>query len=136
MPLSNEPSPKSSMTSDTPSFLIALKLSSVSGTSSTSTRSVLRMCIAEQGFKPTGQQALPLLVALGRAVRLPQAGLWAALVLAVSPVAIRYSQEARHYALLLLFGLLATVLLLRALEMTQDLMSDVFHVYTIEYFRP
>lgn len=63
-----------------------------------------------------GVLAVPLLVALGRAVRLPRAGLWAALLLAVSPFAIHYSQEARHYALLLLFGLLATVLLLRALE--------------------
>ena len=62
-----------------------------------------------------GVLAVPLLVALGRVVRLPRAGLWAALLLAVSPFAIRYSQEARHYALLLLFGLLATVLLLRAL---------------------
>ena len=66
-----------------------------------------------------GVLAVPLLVALGRAVRLPQAGLWAALLLAVSPFAIRYSQEARHYALLLLFGLLATVLLLRALGRDQ-----------------
>ena len=40
-------------------------------------------------------------------------------VLAVSLFAIRYSQEARHYALLLLFGLLATVLLLRALGRDQ-----------------
>ncbi len=63
-----------------------------------------------------GVLAVPLLVALGRAVRLPGTGLWAALLLAVSPFHIRYSQEARHYALLLLFGLLATVLLLRALE--------------------
>ena len=63
-----------------------------------------------------GVLAVPLLAALGRAVRLPGAGLWAALLLAVSPFHIRYSQEARHYALLLLFGLLATVLLLRALE--------------------
>ena len=62
-----------------------------------------------------GVLAVPLLVALGRVARLPRAGLWAALLLAVSPFAIRYSQEARHYALLLLFGLLATVLLLRAL---------------------
>ena len=63
-----------------------------------------------------GVLAVPLMVALGRAARLPGAGLWAALLLAVSPFHIRYSQEARHYALLLLFGLLATVLLLRALE--------------------
>lgn len=63
-----------------------------------------------------GVLAVPLLVTLGRVARLPRAGLWAALLLAVSPFAIRYSQEARHYALLLLFGLLATVLLLRALS--------------------
>jgi 4-amino-4-deoxy-L-arabinose transferase-like glycosyltransferase len=62
-----------------------------------------------------GVLAVPLLVALGRVAGRPRAGLWAALLLAVSPFAIRYSQEARHYALLLLFGLLATVLLLRAL---------------------
>ena len=63
-----------------------------------------------------GVLAVPLMVALGRVVRLSGAGLWAALLLAVSSFHIRYSQEARHYALLLLFGLLATVLLLRALE--------------------
>jgi len=63
-----------------------------------------------------GVLAVPLMVALGRVVRLSGAGLWAALLLAVSSFHIRYSQETRHYALLLLFGLLATVLLLRALE--------------------
>jgi 4-amino-4-deoxy-L-arabinose transferase-like glycosyltransferase len=62
-----------------------------------------------------GVLAVPGMIALGRVVGRPRAGLWAALLLAVSPFAIRYSQEARHYSLLLLFGLLATVLLLRAL---------------------
>jgi len=63
-----------------------------------------------------GVVAVPLLVAFGRAVRLPRAGLWAALLLAVSPSAIRYSQEARHYSLLLLFSLLALYWLYRAMS--------------------
>ncbi|MCW5864862.1 MAG: glycosyltransferase family 39 protein, partial [Anaerolineae bacterium] len=61
-----------------------------------------------------GVLAVPLLLALGRAARLPAAGRWAALLLAVSPFHIRYSQEARHYALLLFFSLLALYWLYRA----------------------
>ena len=63
-----------------------------------------------------GVLAVPLLLALGRAARRPAAGRWAALLLAVSPFHIRYSQEARHYALLLLFSLLALYWLYRALD--------------------
>ncbi len=61
-----------------------------------------------------GVLAVPLLLAFGRAARLPVAGRWAALLLAVSPFHIRYSQEARHYALLLFFSLLALYWLYRA----------------------
>ncbi len=62
-----------------------------------------------------GILTVPLMVALGRAMRLPRAGLWAAFLLAVSPFHIRYSQEARHYALLLFCSLLSLYFLYRAM---------------------
>lgn len=58
----------------------------------------------------------PLLFAYGRALGRPRAGLWAAFLLALSPFHVRYSQEARHYALLLLFSLLASYFLYRAMS--------------------
>jgi mannosyltransferase len=63
-----------------------------------------------------GTLALPLLVVLGRSLRQPQAGWWAALLLAVSPLHLKYTQEARHYALLMSLSLLSYILLFRALR--------------------
>ncbi|MFN2136362.1 MAG: glycosyltransferase family 39 protein [Candidatus Promineifilaceae bacterium] len=62
-----------------------------------------------------GILAVPLLVAFGQTARLPRAGLWAALLLALLPFHIRTSQEARHYALLLFFSLLSLYWLYRAM---------------------
>ena len=62
-----------------------------------------------------GILTVPLVIAFGRALRLPEAGLWAAFLLAVSPFHIRYSQEARHYALLLFFSLLSLYFFYRAM---------------------
>ena len=66
-----------------------------------------------------GIAAVPLLVTLGVVSKRPSAGLWAALFLALSPFHLRYSQEARHYALLMCFSLLSTLLLYLALSRRQ-----------------
>ena len=62
-----------------------------------------------------GTLALPLVMLLGRQLRRPKAGLWTAVLLALSPFHLRYSQEVRHYALLMMLALLTFVLLHRAL---------------------
>ena len=54
-----------------------------------------------------GILSIPLLITFGRAARLPGAGLWSALLLTIAPFHVRYSLEARHYALLLFFSLLS-----------------------------
>ncbi|MGD8856338.1 MAG: glycosyltransferase family 39 protein [Chloroflexota bacterium] len=63
-----------------------------------------------------GMLALPLTILLGKLLRQRVAGLWAALLLAVSLVHIRSSQEARHYALLLTISLATFILLYRAVK--------------------
>ncbi|MBK9052989.1 MAG: glycosyltransferase family 39 protein [Chloroflexi bacterium] len=63
-----------------------------------------------------GVLALPLLIAVGQRMARPQAGLWAALLLALSPFHLRYSQEARQYALLMTFSLAAFFWLYRIIE--------------------
>lgn len=62
-----------------------------------------------------GVLAIPLLIAAGKQWGMPQAGLWAGLLLALSPFHLRYSQEARQYALLMLCSLAAFFWLYRAL---------------------
>jgi len=66
-----------------------------------------------------GTVAIPLLLAWGRQLRRPAAGLWAALLLALSPFHLRYSQEARHYALLMLCSLASYYVLYRAIRSKQ-----------------
>jgi hypothetical protein len=61
-----------------------------------------------------GVLAIPFMIGLGRAMGRPGAGLLAALLLALSPLHLRFSQEARHYALLMTFSLAAYLLLYRA----------------------
>lgn len=63
-----------------------------------------------------GTLAVPLLFALGRALGLGRGALWAALLLALSPFHLRYSQEARHYALLASLVLAGWLTLVRALR--------------------
>ena len=63
-----------------------------------------------------GVLTVPLLFAYGRALGRPRAGLWAAFLLALLPFHVRYAQEARHYALLLFFSLLASYWLYRAMS--------------------
>lgn len=63
-----------------------------------------------------GVLALPLLIAVGQRMARPRAGLWAAFLLALSPFHLRYSQEARQYALLMTFSLAAFFWLYRVIE--------------------
>jgi mannosyltransferase len=62
-----------------------------------------------------GTLTVPVLYAAGRRVS-PRVGLWAAALAAVNPAMYYYSQEARCYALLILFGAVAFVAWQRALE--------------------
>jgi 4-amino-4-deoxy-L-arabinose transferase-like glycosyltransferase len=61
-----------------------------------------------------GTLLVPVTFALGRLMFGSGAGLVAALLVAISPVAIGYSQDVRPYALLILFAALAVLLLLLA----------------------
>ncbi|HSJ54598.1 MAG TPA: glycosyltransferase family 39 protein, partial [Anaerolineae bacterium] len=60
-----------------------------------------------------GTAAVPLLFLAGRRLMGRQAGLLAALLLAVSPLHVYYSQEVRMYGLVTLFGLAALLFALR-----------------------
>jgi mannosyltransferase len=64
-----------------------------------------------------GTATIPAVWALGRRLGGNRAGLVAAALLAVNPMLIWFSQEARAYALLALLGALAALLWLRALEL-------------------
>jgi len=63
-----------------------------------------------------GLLTLPLIHALGRRLLGTASGLLAALLLAISPLYLWYSQEARMYTLVTFLCLLSSYLLLRALE--------------------
>jgi 4-amino-4-deoxy-L-arabinose transferase-like glycosyltransferase len=63
-----------------------------------------------------GTIAPALLILLGKLLRRPQAGMWAALLLVLSPFHLRYSQEARHYAVLMALALTTFILLHLALQ--------------------
>lgn len=67
-------------------------------------------------FVVCGVITVPVTYALGRRLFNPAAGLAAAALLALSPYHITYSQEARHYALFLLYSVTALWLSLEALE--------------------
>jgi len=63
-----------------------------------------------------GTLTIPLAYWLGRRFLGERAGLLAAFLLAISPMHVRYSQEARMYALLAFLALSSLALLLRAIE--------------------
>ena len=63
-----------------------------------------------------GTLALPVMLVLGRRLHRPETGLWAAFLLALAPFHLKYAQEARHYAGLLLFTSLTFLFLHRALS--------------------
>jgi hypothetical protein len=58
-----------------------------------------------------GILAIPLMILAGRTLGRTSIGLWAALLLALSPFHLRYSQEARMYAQLMTFSLLSFIFL-------------------------
>jgi mannosyltransferase len=58
-----------------------------------------------------GVTTVGVLYLAGRRIFSPAVGLWAAFLLAVSPMHIRYSQVTRMYVLLVLFGLLSVYLM-------------------------
>ncbi len=62
-----------------------------------------------------GTLTVPVMYAAGRQIS-PRVGVWAAVLTAVNPAMYYYSQEARCYALLILFSACALVFWLRALE--------------------
>ena len=61
-----------------------------------------------------GVATVPVVYAIGRELRGRRAGLWAAALVAVNPMMLWYSQEARAYALVTLFGALSVLYWLRA----------------------
>ncbi len=63
-----------------------------------------------------GVLTVPLLAVVGRRLFGPRAGALTGLLAAVAPLYVWYAQEARMYTLLTFLGLLASYLLLRALE--------------------
>lgn len=63
-----------------------------------------------------GTLTLPLLYSFGRQLKQGTAGILAAGLLAISPLGLEHSQEARHYALLAALSLLSYVFLYRALQ--------------------
>ncbi|MFO7536447.1 MAG: glycosyltransferase family 39 protein [Chloroflexota bacterium] len=78
-----------------------------------------------------GTLSVPLCLKLGRVIRQPQAGLWLALLLALSPFHLKYAQEARHYALLLLLTLLSFILLFRAMQQPRRTTWFYFGLVTV-----
>ncbi len=63
-----------------------------------------------------GMLGLPLTILMGKSLGHQVAGLWAALLLVLSPIHIAYSQEARHYVLLLAISLASYIVLYRAIK--------------------
>lgn len=63
-----------------------------------------------------GALAVPVMYLLGRRVLSVGAGLLAALLLAVNPAHVEYSQEARSYPMAVLFVLLASLFFVRAVQ--------------------
>ncbi|MCP4423332.1 MAG: hypothetical protein GY803_02460, partial [Chloroflexi bacterium] len=75
--------------------------------------------------------AVPLLIMWGKRRKRPSIGLWAALLLTLSPFHLRYSQEARHYTWLMLISLATYVALERAMARPQWKRWLIFAVCTV-----
>ncbi len=74
----------------------------------------LRLTSAVAGTISVGLMAL-----FGMVMDRPKTGMWVALLLAFSPFHLRYSQEARHYALLMCFALTSYLMLYLAMRQLQ-----------------
>ncbi len=77
-----------------------------------------------------GVLTIPLMLLLGKLLRRPWVGLWAALFLVFSPFHLKYSQEVRHYALLLLLSLGSYAFLYRAMLKPSRLTGAIYAVLT------
>jgi mannosyltransferase len=86
-----------------------------------------------------GVLAIPMIYVVGRQLLNKEAGLVAALILALSSFNIRYSQETRMYSLIVLFALLSMYFFLRCLQRNTlassagYVLSTTFLVYTHYY---
>ena len=78
-----------------------------------------------------GIAAIPALYRLGQAVASPGVGLVAALLLAISPYHLGYSQEARGYSALALFTTLSLLYLLQATRVRERRHFAAFGVATV-----
>jgi 4-amino-4-deoxy-L-arabinose transferase-like glycosyltransferase len=81
-----------------------------------------------------GTAAIPLVYAIGKAVRSARAGLLAAVVVALSPFAVFYASEARAYAVLGTCVALSTWALLKAVRSESRRWWVVFAVATVAGF--
>jgi uncharacterized membrane protein len=77
-----------------------------------------------------GSLSIPLAYKLGRTLWASQEGLLGAFLLAVNAYHIRYSQEARHYSLMVFLALLSLIFLLKALERNQGRLWIAFALST------
>jgi uncharacterized membrane protein len=75
-----------------------------------------------------GSLTLLLTYKLGEMLWTPREGLLGAFLLAINAYHIRYSQEARHYSLMVFLGLLSLILLLKALKSDQKKMWVLFGI--------
>jgi mannosyltransferase len=82
---------------------------------------------------------IPILYIVGKAIFDRQVGLLAAFLLAISPLQIRYAQEARMYSMLTFFSLLSLYLFWRAIR-TRDIrwwlgfcLATALNLYTFQF---
>ncbi len=78
-----------------------------------------------------GILGIALTIQTGKTVKQPWLGLWAAIFLVLSPYHLKYSQEARHYTLLMAMSLLSYILLVRAMRRPGWQMWVVYGVVTV-----
>jgi 4-amino-4-deoxy-L-arabinose transferase-like glycosyltransferase len=81
-----------------------------------------------------GVLAVPLLYRLARSWGEPRIGLWAALLLALSPSHVQFSQEARHYSPLSTLSLASLMVLYQGLERGDKKWWAAFGVATLLSF--
>lgn len=77
-----------------------------------------------------GVLAIPMIYLVGRQLFNKEAGLVGALILAISPLNVIYSQDARMYSLMVLLGLLSTYFFLRFLQKSNGLVAAAYILST------
>lgn len=78
-----------------------------------------------------GILGIALTIQMGKTLRQPWAGLWAAVFLILSPYHLRHSQEARHYTLLMAMSLLSYIVLIWAMKRPSWRMWLVYAAVTV-----